>query len=63
MIDPFGALSTGTPAQVEAEACRQLDAATAVPFILGTQDGTLPGTPEANIAAMVGAGRAWRARP
>ncbi len=49
MIDPFGVLRTGTPAEVEAEVRRQLDAAAGVPFILGTQDGTLPGTPEANI--------------
>lgn len=60
MLDPFGALRDGTPDEVEAEARRQLDAAAGVPFILGTQDGTLPGTPEDNIAAMVRAGRAWR---
>jgi hypothetical protein len=63
MLDPFGALVSGTPAQVEAEVRAQLDATATVPFILGTQDGTLPGTPEANIAAMVRAGRAWRPAP
>jgi uroporphyrinogen-III decarboxylase len=63
MIDPFGALKSGTPAEVEAEAGRQLDAAAGIPFILGTQDGTLLGTPEANLHALVRAGRAWRRKP
>jgi len=61
MIDPFGALLNGTPVQVEAEVRAQLDATAGIPFILGTQDGTLPGTPGANLVAMVRAGRAWRA--
>lgn len=58
MLDPFGALLNGTPEDVERESRECIEGAGPDGgFILGTQDGTLAGTPAANIRAMVEAGR------
>jgi len=57
-LDPMGALRYGTPAEVEAEVRRCLQAAApGGGFILGTADSTVADTPVENLRAFVAAGR------